>query len=531
MVVAAAAPGTAGATDWSRQKVPTTKRLLDVAFVDAANGVSVGQGGLIFGTGDGGATWTPLTSPTAADLRVVATLPNCANGLPCYWAGAADGQILLSTNSGNDWCVQETGVTARISGLTVGASPDEIVAVGASGTIIRSTRARECGANAAYQTEASGVTKNLAAVTRAPDGSLAAVGAGGTILRQAPGGPWEAVPSNTVSNLDGVTVARGGSSYTLWAVGEAGTIMVNPNGTGWSARTSGVHVDLHDVSFPNNLQAGFAVGDLGTIVGTADSGTTWQVQTSGTCNNLFGISMVDPNRGWVAGGSGTIVIKPASGRGSQPRCGRTGLGYWLVASDGGIFSFGDAAFFGSTGNLKLNKPIVGMTSTPSGTGYWLVASDGGIFAFGDAAFHGSTGNLKLTSPIVGMATTPSGGGYWLVARDGGIFAFGDAKFTGSAGGKPVASPIVAMASTPSGGGYWLTAADGGIFAFGDAKAHGSANGTPLTKPIVGMAATPSGTGYWLVASDGGIFAFGDAAFFGSTGAMKLNQPIVGMGNS
>jgi len=38
-------------------------------------------------------------------------------------------------------------------------------------------------------------------------------------------------------------------------------------------------------------------------------------------------------------------------------------GYWLVAADGGIFSFGDAAFYGSTGSLRLNRPIVGMAST------------------------------------------------------------------------------------------------------------------------------------------------------------------------
>jgi hypothetical protein len=60
-----------------------------------------------------------------------------------------------------------------------------------------------------------------------------------------------------------------------------------------------------------------------------------------------------------------------------------------VASDGGIFSFGDAAFFGSTGSLVLNKPVVGMAATPDGRGYWLVASDGGIFSFGAAAFFGS----------------------------------------------------------------------------------------------------------------------------------------------
>ncbi|MBF6558541.1 MAG: hypothetical protein IVW52_20830 [Acidimicrobiales bacterium] len=40
-----------------------------------------------------------------------------------------------------------------------------------------------------------------------------------------------------------------------------------------------------------------------------------------------------------------------------------GRGYWMVASDGGIFSFGDAGFFGSTGSSNLNRPIVGMTPT------------------------------------------------------------------------------------------------------------------------------------------------------------------------
>ena len=41
-----------------------------------------------------------------------------------------------------------------------------------------------------------------------------------------------------------------------------------------------------------------------------------------------------------------------------------GLGYHEVASDGGIFSFGDAQFYGSMGGTPLNKPIVGMASTP-----------------------------------------------------------------------------------------------------------------------------------------------------------------------
>ncbi len=225
------------------------------------------------------------------------------------------------------------------------------------------------------------------------------------------------------------------------------------------------------------------------------------------------------------GSTGDIALsQPIGGMAATP----SGNGYWLVASDGGVFSCGDAGFFGSTGAIALNQPIVGMAATPSGNGYWLVASDGGVFSCGDAGLHGSTGAIALNQPIVGMATTPSVNGYWLVASDGGIFSFGDALFYGSTGNIALNQPIVGMAATPSGNGYWLVASDGGIFSFGDADFYGSTGAIALNQPIVGMAATPSGNGYWLVASDGGIFSFGDADFFGSTGNITLNQPIVGM---
>jgi hypothetical protein len=140
--------------------------------------------------------------------------------------------------------------------------------------------------------------------------------------------------------------------------------------------------------------------------------------------------------------------------------------------------------------MRLNKPIVGMTATPSGRGYWLVASDGGIFSFGDAAFAGSTGSLKLVRPITGMASTPGGHGYWLSASDGGLFAFGDARFFGTARDK-LATPdpgrgVVAVVPTRSGAGYWQVTAGGRVFNFGDAAALGAP--TSVRAPVVGMAA-------------------------------------------
>ncbi|HWE68237.1 MAG TPA: hypothetical protein VG298_16470, partial [Acidimicrobiales bacterium] len=207
--------------------------------------------------------------------------------------------------------------------------------------------------------------------------------------------------------------------------------------------------------------------------------------------------------------SGTVFASAIAAPAPGPSA-AGGPGYWLAASDGGVFSYGGAAFHGSAGGIHLNKPIVGLTATPDDGGYWLVASDGGVFSYGDAGFHGSTGSLHLNKPIVGMTPTPDGGGYWLVASDGGVFSFGDAAFHGSAASLHLTGSIVGITSTPDGGGYWLASSDGGVFAYGDASFHGSEGGHHLNAPIVGLAATPDGGGYWLVASDGGVFGFGDA---------------------
>jgi LAS superfamily LD-carboxypeptidase LdcB len=185
----------------------------------------------------------------------------------------------------------------------------------------------------------------------------------------------------------------------------------------------------------------------------------------------------------------------------------SGRGLWRVGGDGGVFSSGDARFFGSTGALHLNRPIVGMAAGPAGHGYWLVASDGGIFSFGSARFHGSTGAMRLNRSIVGMAATPGRNGYWLVASDGGIFSFGSARFHGSTGAIHLNSPIVGMAATPSGNGYWLVASDGGVFSFGDAVFHGSAAGSGAA-PIVGIVRSAGGNGYSLFAADRTVLPFG-----------------------
>jgi hypothetical protein len=223
------------------------------------------------------------------------------------------------------------------------------------------------------------------------------------------------------------------------------------------------------------------------------------------------------------GSTGNLVLnKPVVGMAMAPDNG----GYWLVAADGGVFCFGDAQFYGSTGAVHLNQPIVGMAATPDGRGYWLVAADGGVFAFGDAQFYGS-GAAVPNAHVVGLAPTPDGAGYWETTSNGTVLAFGDAGFFGDARGLKLAAPIVGITPDPVTGGYWLVGADGGVFAF-NAPFLGSTGPIPLHEPVVGMEATDDGGGYWIVAADGGVFSYGDAPFSGSEGGTRLNAPMVGI---
>jgi hypothetical protein len=174
-----------------------------------------------------------------------------------------------------------------------------------------------------------------------------------------------------------------------------------------------------------------------------------------------------------------------------------------------VQAFG-AAPLGDLAGQALNQPVVGMAATADGGGYWLVAKDGGIFTFGDATYRGSTGAIALHAPIVGMAADPATGGYWLVAADGGVFAFG-APFYGSRGGQALNQPVVGMAATADGGGYWLVAKDGGIFTFGDAPYLGNDLSGP-TAPAVGISSggAAAGPGGYRVAYGNAVDPLGPA---------------------
>jgi len=374
---------------------------------------------------------------------------------------------------------------------------------------------------ASGSTAGSGAIWNLRSNALRPAGWTSADAAGLPIL---PGLlRYDEVQSGQITHAIRMTAQTTDTSY-LWPARHEAGARSDPNLPPMGARFRlKASFDISGYS-PQAQVVLRAMQHYGLIL--ADNGSNWYF--GGTADPAWPLSLVDelkniPASAFEAVDESSLMVSPDSGQAGVLDA--PGPGYRLVASDGGVFAFGDG-YFGSAGALPLRAPVVGTADTASGDGYWLVASDGGVFSYGDAPFLGSMGGRHLDSPVVGMAATPDGKGYWLVAKDGGVFAFGDAAFHGSMGGKHLNSPVVGMAATPDGEGYWLVASDGGVFSYGDASFLGSMGAVRLRKPVVGMAASPGG-GYWLVASDGGVFSFG-APFYGSAGSLVLSKPVVAM---
>ena len=117
--------------------------------------------------------------------------------------------------------------------------------------------------------------------------------------------------------------------------------------------------------------------------------------SGGTVVTIDGTNLASPSVVAFGGNAGTVTASSASSiTVTTPPSSSAGLADVLVTTFGGSVTDTDCFTYTSV-----------VTKSSTTQGFWEVASDGGVFTFGGAAFYGSTGSLKLNEPIVGMAST------------------------------------------------------------------------------------------------------------------------------
>jgi hypothetical protein len=111
----------------------------------------------------------------------------------------------------------------------------------------------------------------------------------------------------------------------------------------------------------------------------------------------------------------------------------------------------------------------------------LVASNGGVYSYGSADANVGSAAGEFFGKVVALGATPTGKGLYLFLQNGAVGVLGDA--TGGLGGGGATSPVVFGEDTSTGKGYWEFSANGTVSSFGDAPNLGSSAGIPLAAPI------------------------------------------------
>ena len=376
-----------GGNNWSHQECGTKENLWDITFFDTDTGWAVGENGRLMRTINGGTVWKQTQFDTiTGDIYGVA-FEDGQNG----WAVGEFGTVVRTTDGGRSWARDTSGTDQILRSVTLFGNV--ALAVGNAGTVLRATKQSEwsdwsvdtlgtnslwavtlaneatgwaVGENGAiwhttddgvtWSEQTSDVSETLTDVvfTDALNGLI--VGSGGTILSTSNGGEiWAVDASATWHNLFGVCHA---GQAKAWAVGSLTILHSTNGGSSWSAEPTGTarHTTLQDITFLSE-DLGWAVGNAGTILKTADGGDTWEYQRRESVDNLadvwyYDVMFIDNLNGWCTGGTGVYPYN----------------GLLLHTSDGG--RNWSAQSFDST------QWLYGITFVDTATG-WAVGGDWG----------------------------------------------------------------------------------------------------------------------------------------------------------
>ncbi len=265
-----------------------------------------------------GCSSTPLTPPVVLPpLSRVALLPTsdslAVGGTLQFVATAYDTLDVAVSGATFNWTTTTPGVVSlSTTGLATATGEGVTWVVATAGGHSDSAMVYVYGTNG-WSTQVSNTARNLNGVFFQPDGRKGfAVGALGTIVRTTDAGEtWATVTSGTTNDLNSVWFT---SDQDGWAAGNAGTVLkTTDGGASWTRDlTVSASENLRCVRFAD-ADHGWFVGASGVVVRTADGGGTWS-RTHPTAQQLNGVSFADTSNGWAMGGNGVILGTHDGGR-------------------------------------------------------------------------------------------------------------------------------------------------------------------------------------------------------------------------
>ncbi len=370
------------------QVLDVSPGLRSVCIYDEDHAWAVGDTGAVYATSNGGDDWAPQSSGVSTTLNGVAVIRDGGNNH--VYAVGQNGVGLHSPDGGSTWNVlDDRYVFNPLSGVAPPLSADRIIAVGSLYTILGTNNGTSW--NQVYRT---GNRLEGVAGSGPYPAFVVAVGQYGLVMRSTTHGrTWTYGRSGVPNNLTDIGHL---ASDDFVACGTGGTVIeTTNNGVSWT-----------DVSgnLPNRNWYGIDVLDANTwfvcganlgIYYTTNGGASWTQDSTGSNFNFYSVAMRDLNNGWAAGetdGSYAIVYRKTAGAWtrfstglSSADCNMLGVDVlsdskaWLVGEGGHVYYLysGGTQWREVHGLADVDFQSVSFMNEDEG---WIVGDDGYIYA-------------------------------------------------------------------------------------------------------------------------------------------------------
>ena len=238
--------------NWKLQETINFGAIWGLSFVDKNNGFVVGDGGWVYKTSDGGATWTLIwNTGVYTDYYRSISMLNSSVGL----IAESDGKLLRTTDGGITWLKISTSVLSLETVYFF--NQNNAYAIGQEGSILKSTDGGSSWTKkTSHSTDRlSGIwfTDSMNGFVVGQYGSGFMTGNMGIILRTTNGGEnWDLQPSGTKNNLFDVRFIDKNKGYI---VGENGSILMTSTGglVNGVRRTNKNEYNLSDFNLDQNF--------------------------------------------------------------------------------------------------------------------------------------------------------------------------------------------------------------------------------------------------------------------------------------
>lgn len=410
-----------GGATWAYQdpKLSTSqfnqKDLTGVSFADQSTGWIIGLNGLVRRTSDGGSTWLVQSIPAdvgSYNLRSISS----ADANHAIIVGQYN-SIFYTTNGGATWskpAVNPLSTTGQLWSVSF-ATGSTAFAVGDSGAMAKTT---DGGATWTTWTPVTSNTLNSISFAPATSGQTAfAVGNSGTVLRTTDGGStWSAVSSpnggsdwTAVDMLDADTLAVAGPNGLIYRTANASASLANSVSWADSAigQLSTGQVALRAIQFTDSTHA-YVVGDMGSMLGSADAASTWASQQTDTYTQLNAVDFNDVRHGWIAGNASLVMASVDGGstwfqQVSGASANLHAISFadnshgWTVGGSGVIRHTSNGGSTWASQTSGTSNQFNGVAAAPGDSAHAIAVGDNGTIVY--TADGGSSWDAASSSPV------------------------------------------------------------------------------------------------------------------------------------